>query len=338
MTKGLSLLGVEIAFAASALLVILVGCELFTNAVEWFGAKCNLSTGVCGSVLAAVGTALPETLVPIVAFVKGGTEAQEIGTGGILGAPFMLATLAFTVTALGVLGFARSGRRASSEMLIDARVLSHDLGYFLIAYLVAVAASFLPIRGAKYAVAIALVGFYLYYVRVHLRDKSCIADECHIAPLRITPGALVPRLRWVVFQGALALGCIFAGAHLFVDHLEEIASHLGTSALVLSIIITPIATELPEKFNSVLWVRDSKDTLAMGNITGAMVFQSTIPVTIGIFATPWLLEGSGLASAIIALLSSTLVYAYMRIRGKLSPWALLVGLPLYVAFLFVAFS
>lgn len=331
-------MGLEIALAAGALLIILVGCELFTNAVEWFGAKCNLSTGVCGSILAAVGTALPETLVPIVAFMKGGEAAREIGTGGILGAPFMLATLAFTVTALGVLGFTHSGRRDTSDMHIDARVLSHDFGYFLVAYTVAVGASFLPVPGAKHAVAAALVGFYAYYVWVHLKDDTCIADEVHIAPLRFTPKIAVPRLRWVIVQGLAALGCIFVGAHLFVDHLETIAATVGTSPLVLSIIIVPIATELPEKFNSVLWVRDGKDTLAMGNITGAMVFQSTLPVSIGIIATPWVLDTPALASAVIALLSGTFVYAYMRIRGKLSPWVLLVGLPLYVAFLFIAFS
>ena len=112
----------------------LAGCELFTNAIEWFGAKLNLSTGACGSVLAAVGTALPETLVPIVAFIKGGEDAREIGTGGILGAPFMLATLAFTVTAVAVLGYTRSGRRNSADMAVDSHVLSHDLGYFLVAY------------------------------------------------------------------------------------------------------------------------------------------------------------------------------------------------------------
>ena len=330
-------LTVDITFAAASLVLIIIGCELFTNSVEWFGSKCNLSTGACGSVLAAVGTALPETLVPIVAFVRGGADARAIGTGGILGAPFMLATLAFTVTAIGVLGFARSGRRGTSDMLVDADVLRHDLGYFIVAYAVAVAASFLHVQVAKYAIAAALVVFYGYYVWVHLSDESCIRDECEIAPLRITPGVPVPRLRFVVAQIAIGLGFIFVGAHIFVGHLETIAAHLGTSALVLSIIITPIATELPEKFNSVLWVRDSKDTLAMGNITGAMVFQSTIPVTIGILATPWALDKAGLASAAIALTSSLLVYAYMRTRGKLSPWALLVGLPLYVVFLLIAF-
>ncbi len=334
----MSPLALDVALALGSLLVIVAGCELFTNAVEWFGAKCNLSTGVCGSVLAAVGTALPETLVPIVAFIKGGEEAQQIGTGGILGAPFMLATLAFTVTGLGVLGYTRSGRRESLDMAVDAEVLSHDLGYFLVAYLAAVGASFLPVHGAKLGVGFVLIAFYAYYVWVHFKSGTCIADECDIHPLRLTPRYEVPRLRFVLAQFLIALGCIFIGAHMFVDHLEHVAAYAGVSPLVLSIIITPIATELPEKFNSVLWVREGKDTLAMGNITGAMVFQSTIPVTIGIIATPWVLELRGLASAAIALVSATLVYVCMRMQGKLSPWALLVGLPLYGAFLVIAFS
>ncbi len=334
----MSLLGLQIALAAGALLVILAGCELFTNAIEWFGAKLNLSTGACGSVLAAVGTALPETLVPIVAFIKGGEDAREVGTGGILGAPFMLATLAFTVTGIGVLAYTRSGRRESAHMAVDSRVLSHDLGYFLVAYLVAVGASFLPVREAKWAVGVVLVLVYAYYVWMHFKTGTSIADEYHMIPLRIQPSAVVPRLRYVSLQLLLALACIFVGAHLFVDHLTMLAGIVGLSPLVLSIIITPIATELPEKFNSVLWVRDGKDTLAMGNITGAMVFQSTIPVTVGMFATPWILDTVGLASAAIALLSGTLVYLHMRLQGRLSPWALLVGLPLYGAFLAVALT
>ncbi len=43
------------------------------------------------------------------------------------------------------------------------------------------------------------------------------------------------------------------------------------------LLVAPIATELPEKFNAVIWIRQGKDTLAMGNITGAMVFQASIP-------------------------------------------------------------
>ncbi len=80
---------------------IVLACVLFTNAIEHLGEKLNLSEGAVGSVLAAVGTALPETILPLVAivgaYVTGSNieAGQEIGIGAILGAPFMLGTLAF---------------------------------------------------------------------------------------------------------------------------------------------------------------------------------------------------------------------------------------------------
>ena len=49
--------------------VILTGALLFTNAIEWLGHKLNLGEGAVGSILAAVGTAMPETLIPIVAII-----------------------------------------------------------------------------------------------------------------------------------------------------------------------------------------------------------------------------------------------------------------------------
>src|SRR5436189_1375394 len=103
----------DILILVGALLLILLGAELFTNGIEWFGHKLNLAEGAVGSVLAAVATAMPETLIPVIAIVGplvvGGapTESAEIGVGAILGAPFMLSTLAMFVTGVGVVLFAR---------------------------------------------------------------------------------------------------------------------------------------------------------------------------------------------------------------------------------------
>ena len=97
----------------------------------------------------------------------------------------------------------------------------------------------------------------------------------------------------VVLQVVIALIGIVIGAHLFVQEIEVLASIWGIPAFILSLIIAPIATELPEKFNSVIWVRQGKDTLALGNITGAMVFQSSIMPAIGFFLTTWNLSLSG---------------------------------------------
>ena len=91
-------------------------------------------------------------------------------------------------------------------------------------------------------------------------------------PHSVTGGE--PGLGIVIAQVVLALGLIIAGAQVFVGAVEHLSMVVGLDPTILALIIAPIATELPEKFNSVLWVRNGKDTLAMGNITGAMVFQS----------------------------------------------------------------
>src|SRR5688500_6469097 len=121
-----------------ALVVILVAAELFTNGIEWFGHKLNLAEGAVGSVLAAVGTALPETMIPLVAILFAGTGADagaghEIGVGAILGAPFMLSTLAMFVTGLGVIFYARR-RRTGRVMPVDTHVLGLVIRYFFVAY------------------------------------------------------------------------------------------------------------------------------------------------------------------------------------------------------------
>ena len=98
---------------------------------------------------------------------------------------------------------------------------------------------------------------------------------------REDPGA-APRLRVVNLQVLAALGLIIIGAIFFVDAVGHLATTLGVDPALLALVIAPIATELPEKFNSIIWVRQGKDTLAMGNITGAMVFQSTIPTVVAL--------------------------------------------------------
>src|SRR5665811_1932480 len=100
-----------------ALVIILSGAELFTNSIEWFGRKLDLAEGAVGSVLAAVGTALPETMIPIIAIVFAtGASSNEVGIGAVLGAPFMLATLAMFVTGVAVLVVAR--RRPTGDTML----------------------------------------------------------------------------------------------------------------------------------------------------------------------------------------------------------------------------
>lgn len=317
--------------------IILAGSELFTNGIEWFGRKLQLAEGAIGSVLAAVGTAMPETMIPIIALVfSKEANSSEIGIGAILGAPLMLSTLAFFVTGVAVFIFAAIGRRNIS-MAVDHRVLGRDLRYFFLVYIVAIGAAFLPGRPYKLAVAVFLLAAYAYYVRQTFCCVTGTGHEHELGPLHFHRAAEVPRLRIIVTQVFIALLFIVGGAHIFVKNLSVIAVASGVSAFILASIITPIATELPEKFNSITWIRQKKDTLALGNISGAMVFQSSILPALGIVFTPWVLNSQALAAAGIALAAAIFAWAELTWRKRLSPYTLLAGILFYAGYIIYTF-
>src|SRR6476661_5543769 len=337
----------DLVVLALAFVIILTGAELFTNGIEWFGHKLGLGEGAVGSVLAAVGTALPETMIPIIAIIFAtGQQGHGVGVGAILGAPFMLSTLAMFVTGVAVLVAARK-RSTGDLMLVDTHVLVHDMRYFAIAYALAIGAAFLPLDPVwpKWVVGVVVIGIYIWYVKAHLAAEATTSAE-DLSPLRrhrldavahrVDPRT--PRLGIVSLQVVAALVLIVAGAVFFVDAVEHLATNLGVDEALLALVIAPIATELPEKFNSIIWVRAGKDTLAMGNITGAMVFQSAFPTFVGlVFASSTWHIGPGsytaFASAGITFLAAAAIFIPMARTGRLRGRNLLVGGVFYLAYL-----
>jgi cation:H+ antiporter len=321
---------------AGALIVILLSAELFTNGVEWIGEGFGLPEGAVGSVLAAVGTALPETVLPLVAIWLGRSAGKEIGIGAILGAPFMLSTLAMFVLGVAVLLFARGDRR-STDLHGDQRVMLQDLGYFLAMYTLALAAGLLHEKWFNWVLSAVLVIGYVFYVKRHFESPGEEVEEREAAgevrPLYfwrwrrrlqgLAPGNPGRPQPWVsISQTVVALAGIIGGARVFVIGVDSVASTFSIPPLALTLLLAPIATELPEKFNSVLWVKRRKDTLALGNLTGAMVFQSSFPVIVGLLLTEWRFTGSenldSLVAAIVALTAGSVLWITVKVRGRLA--------------------
>ena len=347
-----------------ALAAILVAASLFTNAVEILGARLGLQQGGVGSVLAAVGTALPETIIPIVAILESvftGKEpgrAAEIGTGAILGAPFMLVTLALFVIGVSVLGFRRRRtygtgmhvdeatvgwdagffhrhKTHGTEVRIDETTIGRDVGFFLICFTIAAGAGVVELPfPSRVVIAVLLVVAYAFYVRRTLASGGKLEEEPGRLTLWRFPSR--PPLWAVVAQALLALGMIVGGAHLFVDAVKHAALAMGLPAGLISLVLAPLATELPEKFNSIFWVKDGKDTLALGNVTGAMVFQSTIPVSVGLLFMPWDLAPLDLLAVALALVSGAFFFAILKHPVQLRAKHLLVCGVFYLIYLVVA--
>jgi cation:H+ antiporter len=331
-------------FEISVLLVLIVACcSFFTNAIEWTGHRFNLSEGAVGSVLAAVGTALPETLVPIIAIMSGMigvghmsvANGHDIGVGAILGAPFLLGTLAMFVTACAVFYFAAQKKR-EPHLKFNHQLFRRDFHYFFPAYICVFLASYISDSTVKNGLAIGLVAFYGLYVYRTLKKEHVPDEEFDLAGLFFAPKAKEPSTSLILAQVVVSLVVLLVMVHFFVDEIQQISSALKIPAMLLSLIITPIATELPEKFNSVMWIRGKKDNLALGNITGAMVFQSCIPTAIGLAFTPWVLNSQGILSVFLCLASSLMVYFTAWKSPKLLPQVLFGCGGFYLLFLLYA--
>src|SRR3989475_9600001 len=97
---------------------------------------------------------------------------------------------------------------------------------------------------------------------------------------------------------------------------KDAALGLSVSPLVLALLVAPIATELPETMNSFFWIYQKKDTLAVGNITGAMVFQGTFPVSVGLVGTAWNLDSGAMLSLALPLAGTALCVAQILKTGR----------------------
>src|SRR5918995_7407568 len=238
-----------------SLVAILGAAVLFTNAVEMLGERLNLGSGAVGSVLAAVGTALPETMIPVVALIgaalageSAGAAASEIGIGAILGAPFLLATLALFIVGASALGF-RGRRQNGTDIVVERRTTRRDIIYFLILFAVAAGAGIVALPTyVKVLVAIVLVGAYVFYVwRTIVAGGETIGET----PDNLT---LWPESSWgraptwaVAAQLLGTLVVMGVGAHIFVRGVEHASESLGIPAGLVSLVLAPPAAGVPRK-------------------------------------------------------------------------------------------
>lgn len=309
----------QVLLFGGGLVLIVAGAELFTNAVEWTGFRMKLASGATGSLLAALGTSLPETVVPIVALASGQPSAASVATGAVLGSAFLLLALGTGVTAIAVL--LRRNRRLEPH----AGQVRRDLGLFIGGFSVVLVAIVLPLP-MRIAVGVCLLAAYALYVRATLRGSEpseSLPEPLHL--LRWRDGE--PASAWIAVQLVSAIAMLIVGSDLFVRALNDVAASLHTNPLTLAIVVIPVATELPETMNSVLWVRSGDDGLAFGNVAGSAAFQACILGFIGLCFTPWRPDLNGVVSGLLTLGTAVYLLAILRNGSAHGRWLVLAAIP-----------
>jgi len=319
-----------IALFLGSAAVIYFACEFFVNGIEWLGRKLGVGETATGTILAAFGTALPESAVTFVAVAFGHDAARkEIGVGAALGGPLVLATVSYAVVGLALVSNRQRLGRSSNQVASDYRRLSRDQAWFLSIFAVKlllglIAFSIKPWLGALFLLA------YAVYLRRELMGEQ---DHCHeeLEPLKLHPQS-DPGLWWPLLQTVAALLAIVAASRVFVGQLESIGIWAGLSPQLVALLLSPVATELPETMNALIWVRQGKERLALANISGAMMIQATIPTSLGLFFTPWLFSRELVVSAVITALAILYLLGLFA-RRRVDARALIPLFGLYAVFM-----
>jgi cation:H+ antiporter len=320
-------------FFLGSIVLIIAGAELFTNAIEWAGSRMQLAHGATGSLLAAIGAALPETTVPVVALLSGQPTADAVAMGAVVGAPFLLLTMALAATGLAV-----ETRRGHRDLVVEPAQVRRDLGTFVAAFWILPLGLVLP-HWARAIGAVVLLLIYANYVRATLRGgvpEEELPEPLHILRWTEDRGGR-PSWGFIGLQVVGSLAMLVGGAELFVHGLNDLAAAIKLPPLLLSLVLVPLATELPETLNSVVWIRARSDGLALGNIAGGVTFQACLLGALGLAFTTWSPGRLGVVNLFLTLAVGAYTLFMLR-TGRRRGWHLLFNAVLWVAYVVVVLS
>jgi cation:H+ antiporter len=313
----------------ASFVLVALAADAVTNAVEWIDARTGLTSSASGAIVAALGSSLPETIVAFIALVVlRDPRSQAIGIGAVIGAPVMLGTVVLSLMGVLALVRARRGGRAKLEIPVPPMVFGATL--FIATFALALAASFVSSRSIHIAAAIAVLLSYAGYLFYHLR---VVEPEAETAPprLRIAPRLAEPPMRFIAAQLVIALAMSALASRWLVASLSGVAALLAIAPFVMSLVLSPIATEVPEAMSVTLWLRRGEDTLALNNVIGAMMFQTSIACAIAILATPWVLPRGAYVAGAAVLLAMAVLVVVTIVRRRVEPSALALTAIFYIA-------
>ncbi|WP_143701304.1 sodium:calcium antiporter [Vulcanisaeta thermophila] len=326
----------EVINVITGILTTFLGGLLFTNAVEYLGGRVRLGGSFIGAVVSPIFTSMPELVVFLVAlYLYGGSVGEEIGIGTVIGEPFMVATIVFPVLFLVVfLGLVM--RTRDDAVLEVERELVTPYIFFTALFPTVLLPALLPMDVARLIVALLLFAAYVYYISRMYRSQGSLIEEYDEAYLLRLVKARSDRLTYLLLSTQLAVSAVLLimGSRLMVTGVGELAEALNVSAMAMSIIITPIATVIPESITAIIWTFRGRDTLAVASLVGEKVLYSTVYPALGLLLTEWSLSMEAIVSVVEVEVSS-LVILYHVIRGRLTWDTAIIGLTGYIIYLLI---
>ncbi len=232
-----------------------------------------------GRTLLSVATTLPEIGI-VVAAAKNGSYSIAIGSA--LGSNLFMMTFGLAI----MLIIATTRLSKAPQKFIDVKEFGLDK-IFLI--MTAVAGAVMFINGYDVMDGIVFAGLFAVYLgfafREMKKEKKTIPLESNLHENHSQIKSKKHFTRAMILFVAGTIG-IFIGAEPFVHALEGVSVDLGVSVVMLAVIVSPIAGEMPEKISMIFLARKGAGgaSIAVANVLGSKILNNTLLLSVAVFA------------------------------------------------------
>lgn len=244
---------------------------------ERYGAK------FVGRVLLSIATTLPEIAIVIYAAASG---AYGIAIGSGLGSNIMMMTLG-----LAIMLIISTTRLSKAPLkMIDVSTFKNDK-IFLLA--TAVISLILFLDGYDYVDGIIFVGIFIAYIFIALYEmklemkENVFKDNAKEIGNKNNLGKRNNK-KMVIAVGVFLAGAlgILIGAEPFIHSMQGFSVEVGISAIVLAVILSPIAGEMPEKISMMILARKGAAgaSIAIANVLGSKILNNSLLLAVAVFA------------------------------------------------------
>ena len=253
---------------------------------EKYGAK------FVGRVLLSIATTLPEIAIVMYAAANG-SYGVAIGSG--LGSNLLMMTLGLAI----MLIIATTRLSKAPLKHIDVSTFKNDMLFLIFA---AVLSFVLFLDGYNYIDGFIFLGLFAGYIvlslyEMKIENKEKVANTMNHnsdnadnddKKLIIEKGISYNNRKFIKAMGAFLIGAIgiVIGAEPFIHSLEGFSADVGISAVILAVIISPIAGEMPEKISMMLLARKGAAgaAIAIANVLGSKILNNTLLLAVAVFA------------------------------------------------------
>lgn len=274
-----------------ALGVLIWGADLLITQSERIALKFNITEFIIGATLIALGTSLPEMAASVAASLS---DKHDIAIANVIGSNILNITLVLASVFLIATNinpvrdfFAKDSTWALVPVLV-----------FILMIIDGVISRFDAL------LLLLLMGAYLVFL---LQDAKNIPKE-DFEDLEIA-GAF----SWIKSVPLLAVGLVLViiGAHFTVESASEIANSFGISEWIIGIIMVSLGTSLPELVVSISAAVKGKVDMAIGNIIGSNMANTTVVLGAAALTNPMSINAPAYIFDIATMIVATLILVFI---------------------------